>query len=52
VLWVCLGTLLFLGVNLGLWAFAVAVSGIYALDGVLILVSAVTWKREEVMANQ
>ncbi len=52
VLWVGLGALLFLVGNLGLWAFAVAVAGIYALDGVLILVSAVTWKREEVMAKQ
>ncbi len=52
VLWVGLGALLFLVGNLGLWAFAVAVAGIFALDGVLILVSAVTWKREEVMAKQ
>ncbi|SRR5216683_730984 len=52
VLWFGLGTLFFLVGNLGLWAFAVAVAGIYALDVVLIIVSAMTWKREEVMAKQ
>ncbi len=52
VLWFGLGALFFLVGNLGLWAFAVAMAGIYALDVVLIIVSALTWKREEVMAKQ
>ena len=52
VLWFGLGALFFLVGNLGLWAFTVAVAGIYTLDVVLIIVSAMTWQREEVMANQ
>lgn len=52
VLWFGLGALFFLVGNLGLWAFAVAMAGIYALDVVLIIVSAMTWKREDVMAKK
>jgi ABC-type Na+ efflux pump permease subunit len=52
VLWFGLGALFFLEGTLGLWAFAAAVVGIYVLDVVLIVASAKTWKREEVMAKQ
>ncbi len=52
VLWFGLGALFFLEGTLGLWTFAAAEIGIYVLDVVLILVSAKTWKREEVMAKR
>lgn len=52
VLWFGLGALFFLEGTLGLWTFGAAVVGIYVLDVVLIIASAMTWKREEVMAKQ
>jgi ABC-type Na+ efflux pump permease subunit len=50
-LWFGLIALLLLESTWGLWAFAAAVAGIYGVDILLILLSAVTWRREEVMAR-
>ncbi len=36
----------------GLWAFASAVIGVYVVAVLLIVLSAATWRREEVMARQ
>jgi len=52
VLWIGLYGLLFLQSILGLWSFAVAVVGVYVVAMLLIILSAVTWRREEVMARQ
>ncbi len=52
VLWIGLFGLLFLQTALGLWAFALAVAGVYLLAILFIAISAITWKREEVMARQ
>ena len=52
VLWIGLFGLLFLQTLLGLWAFALAVAGVYMIAVLFIVVSAVTWRREEVMARQ
>ncbi len=52
VLWTGLFGLLFLQGILGLWAFAVAVAGVYVVAILFIVLSAVTWRREEVMARQ
>jgi ABC-2 type transport system permease protein len=52
VLWIGLFGLLFLQTALGLWAFALAVAGVYLIAILFIVISAVTWKREEVMARQ
>ena len=52
VLWIGLFGLLFLQSILGLWAFAAAVVGVYAVAVLFIVLSAVTWRREEVMARQ
>lgn len=52
VLWMGLAGLLFLSSSVGLWAFATAVLGMYVLDVLLIVLSALTWRREEVMARQ
>jgi ABC-2 type transport system permease protein len=52
VLWIGLFGLLFLQGILGLWAFAVAVVGVYMVAILFIVLSAVTWRREEVMARQ
>jgi hypothetical protein len=51
VLWIGLFGLLFLQGILGLWAFAVAVAGVYVVAVLFIVLSAVTWRREEVMAR-
>lgn len=51
VFWIGLFALLFLQSILGLWAFALAVAGIYVIAVLFILLSAVTWRREEVMAR-
>jgi ABC-type Na+ efflux pump permease subunit len=51
-LWFGLIALLFLASTWGLWAFAAAVAAIYVVDVLLIVLSAVTWRREEVMARQ
>ena len=52
VLWIGLFGLLFLQGILGLWAFAVAVVGVYMVAILFIILSAITWRREEVMARQ
>jgi ABC-type Na+ efflux pump permease subunit len=52
VLWIGLFGLLFLQGTLGLWAFAVAVVGVYMIALLFIVLSAITWRREEVMARQ
>lgn len=52
VLWFGFFGLDFLVGTLGLWVFAVAVAGMFVLDIALIVVAAVTWRREEVMARQ
>ncbi len=51
VLWIGLFGLLFLQTILGLWAFAFAVAGVYVIAVLFIMLSAVTWRREEVMAR-
>jgi ABC-2 type transport system permease protein len=51
VLWIGLFGLLFLQGVLGLWAFALAVVGVYIIAVLFIVFSAVTWRREEVMAR-
>jgi len=52
VIWFGLFALVFAANALGLWAFALAVAAIYALAIAFIVVSAVTWRREEFMAKQ
>lgn len=52
VLWIGLFALLFLQTALGLWAFAIAVLGVYLVAILFIVISAITWRREEVMARQ
>lgn len=52
VLWIGLFGLLFLQTLLGLWAFALAVAGVYLIAILFIVLSAITWRREEVMARQ
>jgi len=52
VLWIGLFGLLFLQTVLGLWAFALGVAGVYLVAILFIAISAITWKREEVMAKQ
>lgn len=50
-LWIGFFVLVFTAASWGLWVLSLAVAGIYALDGVLLIFSAVTWQREEVMAK-
>ena len=45
-------SLVFLAASFGLWLFATVVVAIFALDVLLIVVGAKTWRREEVMARQ
>src|SRR5438876_7482619 len=52
VLWFVLLGLVFLVSIWGLWVFAAVVAAIFALDVLLIVVGANTWRREEVMARQ
>jgi len=52
VLWLGLGALFFLARAWGLWAFASAGIGVYVVAVLLIMLSAATWRREEVMARQ
>ncbi len=52
VLWFALAGLLFLVSAWGLWTFAAAVVVLYVIDVLLIVISAKTWRREEVMARQ
>lgn len=51
VLWSGFFVLVFTAASWGLWVFSLAVAGIYVLDVVLLLLSAATWRREEVMAK-
>ncbi len=51
VLWIGLFGLIFLQSILGLWAFALAVVGVYLVAILFIVLSAITWRREEVMAR-
>ncbi len=52
VLWIGLFGLLFLQTLLGLWAFVLAVAGVYLVAILFIAIRAITWRREEVMARQ
>jgi ABC-type Na+ efflux pump permease subunit len=52
VLWFGLAGLLFLISAWGLWTFAAAVVVLYVIDVLLVVISAKTWRREEVMARQ
>ena len=51
VLWIGSIVLVFTAASWGLGVFSLAVAGIYALDIILLIVSAATWRREEVMAK-
>jgi hypothetical protein len=51
-LWLVLFMLIWTVNSLGLWAFAVAVVVVYVLAVSLVVVAAMTWRREEVMAKQ
>ena len=51
VLWIGFFVLVFTAASWGLWVFGLAVAGIYALDVLLLIFSAATWRREEVMAK-
>ena len=42
---------LFLAPAWGLWTFAAVVAGMYVIDVLLIVLSAATWRREEVMSR-
>ena len=50
-LWIGFFALVFTAASWGLWVFSLAVAGIYVLDVVLLIFSAATWRREEVMAK-
>jgi ABC-2 type transport system permease protein len=52
VLWSVLFVMIFLVTIFGLWLFAAVVAAIFILDVLLIVVGAITWRREEVMARQ
>ena len=43
---------MFLVSSWGLWTFVTAVVGLYVIDVLLVMLSALTWRREEVMAQQ
>ncbi|GAC1646625.1 MAG: hypothetical protein NVS4B9_38530 [Ktedonobacteraceae bacterium] len=51
VLWIGFFVLIFSARSWGLWIFGLAVAGIYVLDILLLIFSAATWRREEVMAK-
>lgn len=51
VLWIGFFVLVFTAASWGLQVFSLAVAGIYVLDLVLLIFSAATWQREEVMAK-
>lgn len=51
VLWIGFFVLIFTAASWGLWAFSLAVAGISVLDVLLLIFSAATWRREEVMAR-
>lgn len=52
VLWLGLFALIFAANSWGTWTFALGVLAVFALDALLIVIAAATWKREEVMAKQ
>ncbi len=51
-LWLIFGALVFVAAIFALWIFALGVLAAYILDGLLIVLAARTWQREEVMAKQ
>lgn len=51
-LWLIFGALVFVAAFFALWIFALGVLVAYLLDGLLIVMAARTWQREEVMAKQ
>lgn len=51
-LWIIFGALVFVAAFFALWIFALGVLAAYILDGLLIVLAARTWQREEVMAKQ
>lgn len=51
-LWIGLFFLSFKAVAWGLWIFGSVVAGVYVLAVLFIVVSVVTWRREEIMAKQ
>ena len=51
-LWLIFGALVFVAAFFALWIFALGVLVAYLLDGLLIVMAARTWQREEVMAQQ
>ena len=51
-LWIVFGGLVILASLFALWIFVLGVLVAYLLDGLLILLAARTWQREEVMAKQ
>lgn len=51
-LWIIFGVLVFVAALFALWIFVLAVLVAYILDGLLIILAARTWQREEVMAKQ
>ena len=51
-LWLIFGALVFVAGFFALWIFALGVLVAYILDGLLIVLAARTWQREEVMAKQ
>jgi ABC-2 type transport system permease protein len=51
-LWLIFGALVFAAAFFTLWIFVLGVLVAYVLDGLLIVLAARTWQREEVMAKQ
>jgi len=51
-LWLIFGALVFVAAFFTLWIFVLGVLIAYMLDGLLIILAARTWQREEVMAKQ
>ncbi len=51
-LWLIFGGLVLVAAFFALWIFALGVLAAYILDGLLIVLAARTWQREEVMAKQ
>ncbi len=50
-LWIGFFVLVFTAASWGLLVFSLAVAGMYVLDAGLLIISATTWRREEVMAK-
>ena len=51
VLWIGFFVLIFTVASWGLWIFSLAVASIFVLDVLLLIFSAATWRREEVIAK-